>query len=147
MFSSSLSLFLSLSTHPHLSPSIPLKSIFKKWMRSLSLKKAGFSCCTCLLMVSIGILIKFTNGRSKIGRVSYCKLRFTKNRANTNKMNFPTINETIVVKENSAAPEDGSRPNKHHGCGKDREIQMAVTLGWLTVQHICPKQAKTNLRL
>lgn len=35
--------------------------------------------------------------------VSYYKSRSKKNRANNNKMNFPTINESIVLKENSAA--------------------------------------------
>lgn len=54
-------------------------------------------------MVSTGILIKFTNGRGKIGKVSYYKSRSKKNRANTNKVNFLTINESIVLKENSAA--------------------------------------------
>lgn len=54
-------------------------------------------------MVSIGVLIQFTNDRSKIGRARYCKSRFKKSRANTNKMNFPTINERIVLKENPAA--------------------------------------------
>lgn len=60
-------------------------------------------------MVSIGVLIKFTNARSKTGRVSYCKSRFKQNRANTNKMNFPTINESIVLKESSAAPQRWKR--------------------------------------
>lgn len=56
-------------------------------------------------MVSMGFLIKFTNDRSEVGRVSYCKTRFKKNRANTNEMNFPTINESIVLKENAAVPQ------------------------------------------
>ena len=53
----------------------------------------------------INVLIKFTNGRSKVGRVSDYKSRFRKSRANTNKMNFPTINESIILRENSAAPQ------------------------------------------
>lgn len=73
-------------------------------MRSFSKKKKqDSSCSACLQRVSIGILIKFTNGRGKIGRISYYKSRSKKNRANTNKVNFLTINESIVLKENSVA--------------------------------------------
>lgn len=63
-------------------------------------------------MASIGVLTKFTNGRIKIGRVRYYKSRFKKKRANTNKMNFPTINESIVLKENSAAHNRGWKRTK-----------------------------------
>lgn len=73
-------------------------------MRSFSKKKKqDYSCSACLRMVSTGILIKFTNGRGKIGKVSCYKSRSKKNRANTNKVNFLTINESIVLKENLAA--------------------------------------------
>lgn len=85
---------------------IETKQVIVLRLRSLPKTKQGsilFYVFTTGFNEGINVLIKFTNGRSKVGRVRDYKSRFRKSRASTNKMNFPTISESITLRENSAA--------------------------------------------
>lgn len=46
----------------------------------------------------IDVPVEYTNGRSKVGSIGYYKSRVKKNKANTNQINFPTMNASIALK-------------------------------------------------